>query len=318
MSMGHQVRLKQLSYWEKRMKYAQRILIRFILLIIYVPILLNSASRVHPPEPTYYIIRLDDMGMCHAVNSAVKQVIETGVPVSTSVMFACPWYQEAVEILKEHPEVSVGIHLTLNAEWKNYRWGPVVGREAVPSLVDSLGYFLPARSLLFSKDPDVAEIEKELRAQIERAMNCGLKIDYVDYHMGAAVQTLELRKIVEGLAAEHNLAMMYYFGEQANTATYYPAFEDKLDSLLANVKSVGPGFNLQIVHVGLDTPEMSALIDLNTFGLKEMSKHRNAELRAITSPEFRKALADQQIQVITYRDLIKMVGLDNMKRPALD
>ena len=51
---------------------------------------------------------------------------------SASVMFACPWYQEAVVILRKNPQISVGVHLVLNSEWKYYRWGPVLGREAVP------------------------------------------------------------------------------------------------------------------------------------------------------------------------------------------
>ncbi|NQV51090.1 MAG: ChbG/HpnK family deacetylase [Candidatus Marinimicrobia bacterium] len=266
----------------------------------------------------YHLVRLDDMGMCHSVNMAIKQIIETGIPVSTSVMFACPWYQEAVEILKQHPEVSVGIHLTLNAEWKNYRWGPIIGREAASSLVDENGYFLPARSILFSRNPEVPQIEQELRAQIERAMGSGLNIDYVDYHMGAAVETLELRGIVEDLAAEHGLAMVYYLGEKSSSATYFPTFDAKLDSLISNVNAIGPGINLQVVHVALDTAEMRALEDLNTFGLKEMSKHRVSELNAIISPRFRKALKANKIKSITYADLIKMVGLENMSRPELE
>jgi len=266
----------------------------------------------------YHLIRLDDMGMSHGVNMAIKEVIETGLPVSTSIMFVCPWYQEAVEILKEHPEVSAGIHLTLNAEWKNYRWGPIIGPEAAPSLVDEQGFFLPARSVLFSRNPNVKEIEKELRAQIERAMASGLKIDYVDYHMGAAVETLELREIVEGLAAEFELGMVYYLGEKPSSATYFPAYDAKLDSLISNINSMGPGINLQVVHVSLDTPEMQALIDLNTFGLKEMSKHRASELAALTSPEFRAALKQNNVISLTYKDLIKMVGLENMTRPELE
>jgi hypothetical protein len=71
-------------------------------------------------NPPRLLIRCDDFDMCHAVNMAIKQVIEAQIPLSTSVMFACPWYQEAVEILREHPEVSVGVHLTLNAEWKMF------------------------------------------------------------------------------------------------------------------------------------------------------------------------------------------------------
>src|ERR1700748_587687 len=83
------------------------------------------------------LIRLDDIGMNHSVNMALQKMCETGMPISASVQFACPWYQEAVEILKKNPQVTVGVHLTLTSEWKNYRWGPVLGATAVPSLVDT-------------------------------------------------------------------------------------------------------------------------------------------------------------------------------------
>ncbi len=86
--------------------------------------------------------------MSHSVNMAIERLIATGLPVSVSVMFPTPWYQESVDILKRHPEVSVGIHLTLNSEWKNYRWGPVAGKGTVPTLVDAEGFFFPTSKAL--------------------------------------------------------------------------------------------------------------------------------------------------------------------------
>lgn len=262
------------------------------------------------------LVRCDDFGMCHAVNMAIKQVIEAQIPISTSIMFACPWYQEAVEILRQHPEVSVGIHLTLNAEWKNYRWGPVLGQSKVPSLVDSEGFFFPSRAKLFAHHPKTSEVEKELRAQIERARNTGLRIDYLDYHMGAAVQTEELRRVVEKLARQYKLGIAQYFDEAYSSATYNAALASKTDSLVAHLNKLDPvRVNLQVVHVGLDTPEMSALIDLNTFGLAEMSKHREAELQALLSPEFRATVQKHNINLITYRDLTTTASLAKMQRP---
>ena len=85
----------------------------------------EAARGARPSEPVYLLIRSDDAGMSHSVNMALQRLMDTGLPVSVSVMFTCPWYQETVEILKRHPKVAVGIHLTLNSEWKNYRWGPV-------------------------------------------------------------------------------------------------------------------------------------------------------------------------------------------------
>jgi predicted glycoside hydrolase/deacetylase ChbG (UPF0249 family) len=181
------------------------------------------------------LIRCDDIGMCHSVNLAAKQVLETGIPVSMSVMVPCSWFVEAVEILKKYPHVSVGIHLTLNAEWKQYRWGPVAGAQAVPTLVDSLGYFFPSRGALFGNNPKLSEIEMELRAQIEKALHAGLKIDYLDYHMGAAMQTPETRAIVEKLAAEYKLGISRYYDEVNIEGWYFTPVADKLDSITAKL-----------------------------------------------------------------------------------
>ncbi len=282
-------------------------------LVILASFLLPAAT---PAQEIPVLIRCDDIGMCHTVNTAAQQVIESGIPFSASVMFACPWYQGAVELLRRHPEVSVGVHLTLNAEWKEYRWGPVAGAEAVPSLVDSCGYFFPSRALLFSHNPVVAEVEKELRAQIGRAVQSGLRIDYLDYHMGAAVSTIALREVVERLAREYGLAISRYYGEEDVGGYYNAPPEKKAENLLtlaSGLKSGAP--NLFVFHIGLETPEMNALTDQNAVGLSGMSRHRHAELNALLTREFRQILEGQGARLITYRDLIQQRGLDSMRRP---
>ncbi len=286
---------------------------KIILLVVLLTAFISSAQGEDTSK--YFLIRCDDMGMCHSVNMAIKKVIESGIPMSTSVMFACPWYQEAVEILKENPEVGVGIHLTLNAEWKNYRWGPVLGKEAVPSLVDSSGYFFPSRAKLFDNKPKIEEIEKELRAQIERAINSGIRIDYLDYHMGAAVQTGELRKLVELLAKEYGLGMSGYFNEKYSNITYSAPLGNKNDSLNLHLRDLEPGINMQVMHVGLDNDELKALKDMNSFGLEEMSRHREEELMSILNPEIKKIISEMKIIPISYKQLIEKVGLENMYRP---
>src|SRR5215212_1053130 len=103
-----------------------------------------TPQRSAAPDAPEVLLRLDDVGMNHSVNLAIAKVAATGMPFSVSVLFACPWYQEAVEILKKNPHVAVGVHLARNSEWRNYRWGPVLGKGGVPSLVDRDGYFLPS------------------------------------------------------------------------------------------------------------------------------------------------------------------------------
>jgi chitin disaccharide deacetylase len=277
----------------------------------------ESAALSANSEPTYLIIRTDDAGMSHSVNMGLERLIKTGLPVSVSVMFPTPWHQETVEILKRYPAVSVGIHLTLNSEWKNYRWGPVLGPSAVPALVDEEGYFFSTSAALYRRNPDLKQIENELRAQIQRALRSGLKIDYVDYHMGTVSRYPEYREIAERLASEFGLGMSEYFGETQHDPQYVAAPADKGDSLVAMINRLQPRFNMVVTHVGIDDAELGALLDMNVDGpLPDMSKNRQGELDALTSDRFRDALKKRNIQLITYRDLIQMQGLKAMKRPG--
>jgi predicted glycoside hydrolase/deacetylase ChbG (UPF0249 family) len=262
------------------------------------------------------LIRCDDIGMCQSVNTAARKVLETGMPVSMSVMVACPWFSEAAAMLNQYYNVSVGIHLTLNSEWKNYKWGPVAGASAVPSLVDSLGYFFPSRSLLYANQPKLDEIELELRSQIQKALKAGLDIDYLDYHMGAAVQSPETRAIVERLAKEFGLSISRYFDEVDVPGGYSAPIDSKLDTLTIKLKNLQPGgTKLFVFHIGLNTPEMAAMEDMNAFGLKEMSRHREAELNALLDPGFQELLQSNKHRLVNYKMLKQEKGLESMRRP---
>jgi predicted glycoside hydrolase/deacetylase ChbG (UPF0249 family) len=277
----------------------------------------SQSPRSTPSSAVSLLIRTDDIGMSHSVNMAMQQLVQSGLPVSVSVLFVCPWYQEAVEVLKQHPNVSVGIHLALNSEWKNYRWGPVVGSAAVPSLVDENGFFFASSEALHQRNPNLGEVEKELRAQIDRALRSGLKIDYVDYHMGTVTRYPEFRALTERLAQEYGLGMSEYFGETEDTPQYSAAPVAKLDSLLVMVNRLKPGLNLVVTHVGIDDAELGALLDMNTDDpLPNMSKNRQGELTALTSPRFSAALKARTVVLLTYRDLIAREGLKSMRRPV--
>lgn len=278
----------------------------------------SLTAQQHTPQ---LLLRLDDNGMNHAVTTAIKQVAATGMPFSTSVMFACPWYQEAVEVLKQYPNVSVGVHLVLNSEWKYYRWGPVSGRSAVPSLVDSNGYFLPSTKEFLDSHYKLDEVKKELAAQIERALHSGLKIDYVDYHMGTAVATPELRAVVEELAKQYRVGISRYFAENYQTMFDVPVEAKKKEFFdrLANLRQ--DKVNLMVMHIAEATPEMNALIDMNNKDQHSAAKplvamHRSAELSVLLSPEFRQKVKSGAVKLVTYKDLVQQNGLESMKAPA--
>ena len=258
-------------------------------------------------DTVHLLIRSDDAGMTHAVNLANQRLFESGLPVSVSIMFPTPWWQETVELLRAHPHVSVGVHLTLNSEWKNYRWGPVIGQSAAPSLVDEHGYFFPSARDLYDNDPDPAEVEAELRAQIERAVGTGLGIDYVDFHMGTARNNPVFLDIVRALAAEYRLLVSGFNDEIMWDPQYRADPADKPDSLAAMVARLEAPLNVVITHPGLNNAEMAALEDMNVSNpLASMAMHRQAELDALLSGTFARALRDHPVRLITYRDLAAM------------
>ena len=286
--------------------------------LLAVPLL--GARQAHAAEPgdaPELAIRCDDIGMGHSVNQAVRQLLATGMPFSASVMVPCPWFLEAAEILRDQPRVSVGIHLTLNSEWRHYRWGPVLGASAVPSLVDENGHFHTSEADFRAAGADLGEVRRELRAQIQRALDAGLEVDYLDYHMLTALSTPELQRIVEELAREFGVGLSRYFGERA-ASVWDLEPENKLDGLLRIVGQAEPGPpTVAVIHPGLETPEMSALVDLNNpRDPFRVAQHRQSELAALTSPAFRQAITARQVRLVTYRQIIDRLGLAAMRPPA--
>jgi predicted glycoside hydrolase/deacetylase ChbG (UPF0249 family) len=238
-------------------------------------------------------------------------------------MFACPWYEEAVAILQKNPHVTVGVHLVLNSEWRNYRWGPVLGKTGAPSLVDSLGYFLPSRAEFLARKVNLGEVERELSAQMDRAMASGLKISYVDYHMGTAVATPELREVFERVAKKYGMGISMYFGESYHTMWGVPVQSKKSDFLAHVAKAPAGRINLVEIHVAERTPEMEVLIDRNapsqnsSDGSPLVAMHRQAELDMVLAPEFAEMVRAGKIRLITYRQLIDRAGgVSAMRRPA--
>ncbi|MBK8986674.1 MAG: ChbG/HpnK family deacetylase [Chloroflexi bacterium] len=129
------------------------------------------------------IVNADDFGMCNSVNEAVIGAWPAGILRSTTLMVPCPWALHAIHFLKEHPEVRFGVHLTAISEWVDYRWGPLTPREQVPSLVNEAGHFYNFEQMPhFLAQVNLAELEREFRAQIETVLVAGLKPTHLDWH----------------------------------------------------------------------------------------------------------------------------------------
>ncbi len=128
----------------------------------------------YPGDSKLLIIHADDMGLSHSVNMACIRAFENNVITSGSIMVPCPWASEIIEYAKNHSGMDVGIHLTLTAEWDLYKWDGITASDQIPSLLDKNNYFYPSVEEL-GKAAKSIEAEKELRAQIDKAIASGVQ-----------------------------------------------------------------------------------------------------------------------------------------------
>jgi predicted glycoside hydrolase/deacetylase ChbG (UPF0249 family) len=136
----------------------------------------------YAPDAKLVIVNCDDLGSTRSANVAVYDALRNGVATSATLMVPCPWARDAAAMYRGE---DVGVHLTLNAEWETYRWGPITHS---PSLLDGDGGF--PRTVEDTWDHgDIEEVAKECRTQIERAIVWGFDVSHLDSHMG----TLQLR-----------------------------------------------------------------------------------------------------------------------------
>ncbi|MEZ6128942.1 MAG: polysaccharide deacetylase family protein [Planctomycetaceae bacterium] len=147
------------------------------------------------------IISSDDAGMCPAVNEGTILGLEHGQITSASIMTCCPCFNEFAEYAVRHPEFDYGVHLVLTCDLRQQTWGAVAEKSLVPSLLDEHG-LLP---MWPSKNVSPEEVEIELRAQIEKAINAGIRVTHIDHHMWVMFHSIALLKLYVRLGIEYGL-----------------------------------------------------------------------------------------------------------------
>src|SRR5882724_5759707 len=159
----------------------------------------SLAARLgHAHDARLVIINCDDLGSTRSANVAVYEALRDGMGTSASLMVPCPWARDAAATYEGE---DVGVHLTLNAEWDTYRWGPITH---APSLFDGDGGF-PRTITDVWDHADVEEARRELRAQVERAIVWGIDVSHLDSHMGTVQLRAEFFDVYLELAVDFKL-----------------------------------------------------------------------------------------------------------------
>jgi predicted glycoside hydrolase/deacetylase ChbG (UPF0249 family) len=274
----------------------------------------------YPPDSKLLIIHADDLAVAHSEDSASFDALDTHAVTSASIMVPCPWLKEVADYAKAHPDADLGLHLTLTSEWETYRWGPVVSKDKVPSLLDPSGYLWPDTDQ-HHLNPE--EAEREIRTQVGRALAMGIHPTHLDSHMGVLFSRPDLFAAYVKVAHEFKLPFLAVRTPDA-PKELLALLSDKdiiLDSLVMAdptvgsdnwntfysnaIKNLKPGITEIIVHLGHDDAELQAvMVNHPDYG----AAWRQRDYDVVTSPEFKKALEDNHVILIHWKDLKNLLN----------
>jgi hypothetical protein len=295
-------------------------------LVLLVASVLPAQTRTiaerlgYPANAKLLILHGDDLGVAHSVDAASLDALDQGAITSASIMMPTPWVTEVAAYAKSHPNADLGLHLTLTSEWQTYRWGSVAPSDQVQSLLDANGTLpLDVPPLVARAKP--AEIERELRAQIDRALALGIHPTHVDSHMGALFTTPEIMATYVKVAHDYHLPFLGFRGSfQGGTPMPLAPSDIAVDNVIVAspdvardhwkefylnaIANLKPGLTEIIVHLGHDDAELQAVtVNHEPYG----SAWRQRDYDVVRSAEFKKALRDNNVILVRWSDLGKLI-----------
>jgi predicted glycoside hydrolase/deacetylase ChbG (UPF0249 family) len=265
----------------------------------------------YPGDARLLIINADDFGMCHAVNEAIIGTLKEGIVQSTSLMIPCPWALQAINFLKDHPEIPFGVHLTAISDSVNNHWQPLIAAEKVPSLLDEAGYFYDFEHMPeFMVRVRLDQLEMEFRAQIEAVLAAGLEPAHLDWHSLRIRDRADILDVMFRLAREYGLALRVASRSSIKKlqSLGLPTHDhDVLDSYLLDpankadryaelLRKLPAGLSEWAVHPGLDSAELLAIEPGGT-------RIRQANFDFFTSRRVKEIILEEGIILLDYRAL---------------
>lgn len=279
------------------------------------------------------VVNADDFGLDPAVNAAIIKAHTNGLLTSASLLISAPHAAEAIEFAKAHPKLGVGLHLCL-VEGRS-----TASPEKIPALATASGelpsspFALSARLLAHPRLD--ADIETELRSQISRFLDTGLRPSHFDTHQHTHIHPRVLR-IVARLAREHGVAFV-----RAPVEPLWPSLRSSRQRLPRKLarwfvfSTLGSRAKRVLLRQGVRTvdravgvldpghltkPFLTSYLPLLPDGLTEVFFHpadrpaepllqaqrgyeHVAELQALCSPQLRQLIHDSGIRLTNFREL---------------
>lgn len=256
------------------------------------------------------IMRADDMGSSWASNEGCLKACLDGVATSIEVMMPCAWVRDGANRLNQHPQIDVGIHLTLTSEWEACKWRPLTH---APTLTDENGDFYPlltprpgdGRPSLSVQNWSLNELIAELKAQVILGKRLFPQASHISSHMIRHFRDFDPR-LEKEIAEMCRLANLKNdpLGSTVPHLRPYPkepiAAEDRERAFIDQLKKLDAGTYIAVDHPAVPSADMQAI---GHVGYRNVSEDRKSCLKVFTSPTLRAAIARLGIQLISYKDL---------------
>ncbi len=275
------------------------------------------------------IIHADDIGMCHASVQAFKDLWRAGTITSGATMVPCAWFPAVAQMCRENPDMDMGVHVTLNAEWTIYRWGPVSTRDQASGLIDANGYFHQWHKAVYQNARPEA-VDMEVNAQIEQALAAGIDITHVDSHMGTVINQKFLQSYIQAASSRllpnmllrpDAIGVEMMVKDMAAYSTIVNSLEDmniptlngimmlpldqpngQLETAKEMLGGLPEGITHFLLHPSVDTPELRAICP--------DWESRVANYKTFLSDDLKKFIEGEGIKLIGYRAI-----RESMRKP---
>jgi hopanoid biosynthesis associated protein HpnK len=292
----------------------------------------------YTPSLRRLIINADDFGFTSGVNRAIVKAHTQGVVTSATLMANSPAFAEAQQLAKGLPRLSIGCHVVLiDGE-------PVLPFETIPSFTQ-FGRFRGSLKTFAARaitgQISAKELTAEATAQIRKIQTTGIPVSHFDTHKHTHLFPKILRPLLKAAADCGVRAVRNPFGPRFPLRSARILARPNLWTRYAEVKilrTFAGKFREAVQREGFVTPdgtlgiEVTGTLDETLFtaiagsipeGTWEFVCHpgyndadlRNAktrlresreiELRVLTLPIAREILAAQDVQLISYRDLVR-------------